>query len=73
MDASIQVSLNYENGYVSIKLIAAPSEEIQLVTGSFVVTRSCEDSGFSVWDEVHKFKLVAQVPTLMLCKDFTVE
>jgi hypothetical protein len=73
MDASVQVSLNYENGYVGIKLVAAPSEEIQLVTGSFIVTRACEDTNFSVWDEIHKFKLVAQVPTLFLCKDFTVE
>jgi hypothetical protein len=44
-----------------------------LVTGSFIISKSCEDTNYSIWEEVYRFKLISQIPTMHLCKDFTIE
>ena len=75
LEADLKVKLNYDNGYVNIDLKSTiPETEIsKLASGSFIVARACEDTDYTVWDEVYRFTLTAQIPTLHLCKDFTVE
>ena len=63
------------DGYIDISLksvVDLPTVE-ELATGFFIVSRSCADTNYTVWDEVYRFKLVSQFPTLHLCKDFTIE
>ena len=71
IQASLLAKLNYDNGYIDISLKAF--EQADLATGFFMIVRSCEDSNFTKWEEVHKFSLTAQIPTKHLYRDFTVE
>ena len=73
--ASIAVALDFENGYVDVKLIGEKNEDNmeEPVTGAFLLSRACEDTDYSVWEEVSRFKLAAQNPTRWLWRDFTVE
>lgn len=75
MQADIAVSLNYENGYVDIDLIGHKNDEglEEIVTGSFLLTRACEDSDYTIWEEISRFKLAAQWPSRWLWRDYTVE
>ena len=71
LNASVNVSLNYNNGYINIDLKANNKEELS--TGFFIVSRACENSNYQVWEEIHRFSLIAQEATRHLCKDFTIE
>lgn len=72
--ASLDVKLNYDNGYISINLIGEKIDNMETpVTGAFLLTRACEDTKYQVWDEVSRFKLAGQIPSRHLWKDFTVE
>ena len=71
LKASLIAELNYENGYVNLKLVADSNEELS--HGNFIVARSSEDSNYMIWDNIHTFNLNAQIATRELCKDFTVE
>lgn len=73
--ASIEVALNFENGYVDVKLIGDRDEDglEEPVTGAFLLSRACDDTKYTVWDEVSRFKLAAQNPSRWLWRDFTVE
>ena len=72
--ASLDVRLNYDNGYISINLIGEKIDNMEIpVTGAFLLTRACEDTNYQVWDEVSRFKLAGQIPSRHLWKDFTVE
>lgn len=75
LEANLLVTLNYDNGYVdlSLKSVADILTVEELATGFFIVSRACADTNFTVWDEIYRFKLVSQFPTLHLCKDFTIE
>jgi hypothetical protein len=42
-------------------------------TGAFLLTRACADTNYSIWDEISRFKLAAQVPSRQLWRDMTVE
>lgn len=72
--AAINVSLNYDNGYININLIGDKVDGLEEpATGSFLLTRACEDNNYSVWDEIARFKLAAQMPSLQLWRDYTAE
>ena len=74
INASVIATLNYNNGYVDVKLVSnSDPSDPQIASGSFIVSRACEDTNYTIWDEIHRFELKAQVPTLSLCKDFTIE
>lgn len=75
MEATLTANLNYDNGYIVVNLIGSRDNyNIEIpVTGSFLLCRSSEDSNFTKWDEISRFKLIAQFPTRELWKDFTVE
>lgn len=75
MEASISATLNFENGYVDIDLIGTKNKYglETPVTGAFLVTRSCSDNNYTVWEEISRFKLQAQNPSRWLWRDYTVE
>lgn len=72
--ASLNVALNYDNGYIKVNLIGEKIDGMEEpVTGAFLLTRACEDTGYAVWEEVSRFKLAGQIPSRQLWRDFTVE
>ena len=75
ISAHLNVMLNYDNGYIAVNLVGELDENgmEEPVTGAFLLSRSCEDSNYQVWDEVSRFKLAGQIPSRQLWKDFTVE
>lgn len=73
--ATLSISCNYENGYIDVNLVG-DKDEYNLetpATGAFLLSRSSEDSNFTEWDEISRFKLAAQAPSRQLWRDFTVE
>lgn len=75
IQASIEATMNFDNGYVDVHLIGdLDSEGHEIPTnGAFLITRACSDDHFSRWVEVFKFTLHGQQPSLKLLRDFTVE
>lgn len=74
LKAEIKVSLNYDNGYININLIGEKVDGLEEpATGSFLLTRACADNNYTVWDEISRFKLAAQMPSLQLWRDYTAE
>lgn len=70
LKATINTALNYNNGYIDIGII---SDNNELVSGSFILARSSSVTNYTVWDEIYRFQLIAQVPTQHLFKDFTIQ
>ena len=73
--ATVKAEMNYENGYVDIKLIGEQDADgmEKGATGSFLLARSCSDDNFTVWSEILRFGLHGQRPSRDLYRDFTVE
>lgn len=71
LNATMVTKLNYNNGYIEVSLKA--NSDDQLISGSFILARSSDDHDYSNWEEISRFQLCAQIPTLLLYKDFTVE
>ena len=73
--ATLNVVLNYDNGYIAVNLVGEQDEDgmEDPVTGAFLLARACEDTQYQVWDEVARFKLAGQIPSRQIWKDFTVE
>lgn len=73
--ATLAADMNFDNGYVNIRLVGIKDDDgvEEPATGAFLLTRSCEDTDFSVWDEISRFKLAAQKPSRWLWRDFTTE
>lgn len=69
--AELQAILNFNDSYVALTL--CPTDSITLDTGSFVITRACEDSNYTTWEELYKFKLYKDRPEGIIYKDFTIE
>ena len=75
IQATLKADLNQDNGFVNIQLIGI-KDEFGLETstsGSFLLTRSCQDSDYMEWNEILRFQLTAQFPSMNLWKDFTIE
>lgn len=73
--ATVNASMNYENGYIDIQLIGEQDADgmEKGATGSFLLARSCSDDNFTVWSEILRFGLHGQRPSRDLYRDFTVE
>lgn len=71
----IDVELNYEEGYIDISLSARMNEDgdKEAASGTFVLSRACEEDNYVIWDELYQFRLMDQIPTLHLWKDMTIE
>ena len=70
---SLKAELNYDNAYVSLTLGAKAGEEEKLVKGSFILSRSSEETNFTKWEEIDRFNLLYQMPSVKKWKDFTIE
>lgn len=75
INATLQATVNYDNGYVIVNLIGGKDENglEEPATGAFLLTRACADDDYNSWDEISRFKLAAQVPSIQLWKDYTIE
>lgn len=73
--ATLEVSLNEDNGYIDVNLVGIKDDNglETLTTGAFLLSRASEDSNYSAWGELSRFKLIAQTPSRLLWRDFTVE
>jgi hypothetical protein len=68
--AELEASLNYNNGYIDIRLLGNKTD---VYSGSFIISRACEDTNYMVWEEINRFSLMAQLASRHICRDFTVE
>ena len=71
LNAHLTATANYENGYVDLNLISNNINELS--SGFFIIARASEESNYVIWEEIHRFSLVAQIATRHLYRDFTVE
>jgi hypothetical protein len=73
-NTKLEVKLNFDNGYIDCSLATADSnKDIIRTTGSFVLSRADEDSNFSNWTELRKFKLYQDKPEGIIFRDCTFE
>ena len=70
MEVSMTANLNYENGYVDIRI----SSIVKGISGGFfIVSRATEDTNYLQWEEVYRFHIMTNVTNKQIFKDFTVE
>ena len=75
MDVTLSANLNYEEGYVDLVLTnhsVSNNKTEKKVTGMFYIVRAASNDGYA-WREMGNFSLQAQVPSLRLWKDHTIE
>jgi hypothetical protein len=65
LKAELVASVNFDNGYIDIGLIGEKKDDgvEDIVTGSFILSRASEDTKYLEWEEISRFKLVAQFAT----------
>lgn len=75
INATVHAKMDYENGYVDINLVGELDKDgmEKGATGSFLLTRSCSDDNFTVWNEILRFGLHGQKPSRELYRDYTTE
>ena len=74
--SEITTSLDYDNGYVAIKLKGEidPNTGLErLVKGSFMLSRTSEKSNFLDWETIDCFNLTSSKPSTETWRDFAVE
>ena len=75
IQATLKADLNEDNGFINLHLIGIRDENKAEapISGAFLLTRSSKDSNYMEWDEVLRFQMIAQLPSMDLWKDFTIE
>ena len=75
LDADLEGSLNFDNGYISLNLVGKLDENNheKSATGMFLISRTNEDTNFSIWEDLYRFELKNEKPTRQVWQDFTVE
>lgn len=75
LNADINITTNYENGYINIDLVGYKNENNELIatTGAFLLSRTSQDSNFTEWIEISRFKFANTIANGLLWTDFTVE
>lgn len=81
LKADLIASLNYENGYVGLRLIGHKTltddksdERIEAaVTGTYKISRAENTDNYKTWSEVMHFALYGQQPSFWSWKDMTVK
>ena len=73
--AYVTPTLNYEEGYIQVSLTSRLNDmaEKENASGTFILSRSCEDDNYKLWNELCRFRLVEEIPDKDLWKDFTIE
>lgn len=75
IQATLSASMNYNNGYIDIKLVGEKDANGQEypATGRFVLKRGCSKDNYTEWNTIFKFELNGKYPSRWLWRDFTVE
>lgn len=75
LNAKVITSLNYENGYIAIALDGEKNNlnVEKVVKGSFILSRSSEESNYTQWEELDRFVLTFERPSSKKWKDFTIK
>lgn len=75
-EVTLTAEMNQDNGYVKLTMEGEyntdSGEELSL-TGAFLITRACEDTNFTEWNEISRFKTKSIFPSNWSYKDFTVQ
>jgi hypothetical protein len=75
MDITLSANLNYEEGFIDLTLTnhtIADNKTEKKVTGMFYIVRAASNDNYA-WREMGNFSLQAQVPSLRLWKDYSIE
>ena len=75
LKAKLDVSLNFDNGYIDLNLIGNFDEDgiEEPESGSYLISRASSKDKFTVWNKIYNFTLQAEKPSRWLWRDFTVE
>lgn len=75
LKADIVVTPNFSDGFIDVDLIGYKNSKNTetITTGSFILSRSSEDSDYKNWEKLSTFKLIAELPSRHLWRDFTAE
>lgn len=75
LQARLSVSMNYNNGYIDIRLVGDKDRNGQEypATGRFILKRGCSKDGYAEWNTILNFELNGKYPSRWLWRDFTVE
>lgn len=68
--SAAQAEIIYRNRY---NLSAVMGIIYHKSSGSFILSRASEDSTFSNWEELYRFKLYDEIPKGILFRDYTIE
>ena len=71
----LTATMNQDNGYVKLTLegeLESDTGEETALNGAFLITRACEDTNFTEWDEIYRFKAKGTYPSVWKYQDFTV-
>lgn len=75
IQANLVATMNEENGYVKLTLEGKKdslNNDI-LESGMFVVCRASSEDDYNVWEEIDRFVLKREKPSVYVKKDFTVQ
>ena len=77
LDATLEATLNYDNGYVDIWLQGNKNGNgyEENASGSYIFARATkeEDDKYTVWEKIFDFTLMNEKPTQRLWRDYTIE
>lgn len=74
--ARVNTSLNYEEGYIKVSLKSTYNNEMEKeqASGTFILSRACEDTNYTIWEDLYRFRLYEEYPDIdNLWKDLTIE
>jgi nanoRNase/pAp phosphatase (c-di-AMP/oligoRNAs hydrolase) len=63
LKAEVYVEPHFADGYIQVDLNGIMDSEGNeyITTGSFVLSRSCEDDNYTAWEKLSTFKLIAEL------------
>lgn len=75
LKAKLDVSLNFDNGYIDLKLIGDTNQEGRedLQTGAYLISRASSKDDYKIWNKIYNFSLQLEKPSRHLWRDFTIE
>ena len=75
LDMDLIADLNYDNGYISLHLVGGKDESgyEKSLKGYFLLSRSSSQSNYTKWEELDRFTLAFQLPSIKYWKDFTIQ
>ena len=73
--ASLNATMNYENGYVNLQIVGDDDVDgnEQTATGTYLICRASSEDGYTNWSEICRFAMFGEKPSQHSWKDFTVQ